>query len=140
MAWVESLSIHGYEAEVLRKRALEFLKEAKIAFERGAYDIACFLAEQSLQLYLEHALLKIVGDYPRTHSVRRLLGELIRILGSRELEEFVRANRVRLSVLEDSYLMARYFVKEYGREDAEDAIKLVEEVIEVVERASGGSR
>lgn len=131
------MSLSRSEAEVLRRRYAEFLEEARSALNRGFYDVACFLAEQSLQLYLKYVLLRVIGDYPRTHSARTLLGEISRALGSVELEEFSRANRARLSALEDAYMMARYFVKEYTREDAEDMIRLVEEVVSIVGRAVG---
>lgn len=131
------MSLSRSEAEVLRRRYAEFLEEARSALNRGFYDVACFLAEQSLQLYLKYVLLKLVGDYPRTHSVRMLLGEISRALGSTELEGFSRVNRTRLLALEDAYMMARYFVKEYTREDAEDMVKLVEEVVDIVGRSIG---
>ena len=131
------MSVRKAETEILRRRALDFLEEARIALKRGSFDIACFLAEQSLQLYLKFALLKVLGDYPRTHGVRRLLGELNRVLGSEDLEEFIEANRARLSALEDAHLMARYFVKEYDAEDAKDMVKLAGETIEVVNRTLG---
>jgi len=133
------VSAHRSEVEVLRRRSLGFLDGARAALERGSYDIACFLAEQSLQLYLKSVLLEVVGDYPRTHSVRRLLGELRDVLGSKVLRDFIKANRARLSNLEDAYLMARYFVKEYVKEDAEDMVKLVEEVMRVVGEEVGGA-
>ncbi len=47
------MSIHRVEIEVLKNRSLRFLEEAKFALERKYYDVACFLAEQSLQLYLK---------------------------------------------------------------------------------------
>ena len=131
------MSIHRSEVEILKRRSLEFLEESRIALKRGSYDVACFLAEQSLQLYLKHSLLKTVGDYPRTHSIRRLLGDLNKVLKSRKLEEFIRANRARLSALEDAYLMARYFIKEYSKEDAEDMVKLVEETLKIIDKAIG---
>jgi len=132
------MSIHRSEAEILRKRALEFLEEAQIALGRGSYDLACFLSEQALQLYLKYVLLMIVGDYPRTHSIRKLLGEIARILSSKELEGFIKANRARLIALEDAYIMARYFTSEYGREDAEDMVKLVKETMNLVNKLVGG--
>jgi len=131
------MSIHKSEVEVLKRRSLEFLEESRVALRRGSYDVACFLAEQSLQLYLKHSLLKIVGDYPRTHSIRRLLGELNKVLKFKELEEFIRANRARLSALEDAYLMARYFIKEYSKEDAKDMVELVEETLKIIDEAMG---
>ena len=124
--------MHGTEVEFLRKRGIEFLKEAEIALERGSYDVACFLTEQSLQLFLKSTLLKLIGDYPRTHSIRHLLGEFVRVVKSEKTENFIRINRARLSMLEDAYLMARYFVKEYGREDAEDMVELVKEATRLI--------
>ena len=128
---------HKSEAEVLKRRALDFLKQARRALEEDAYDVSCFLAEQSLQLYFKSVLLKIAGDYPRTHSIRRLIGEVSRILSSEDLKRFVSTNRIRLSLLEDAYLMARYFVKEYDKEDARDMIKLVEEVMNIINKILG---
>lgn len=119
--------MHKVEVDILKRRSIEYLKEAKIALERGSYDVACFLAEQALQLHLKSALLKVVGDYPRTHSVRQLLGDFIKGTKAGEAEEFVKANRVRLSALEDAYLMARYFTKDYDKSDAEDMVKLADE-------------
>lgn len=131
-------SMHRLEVELLKKRSSEFLEESKLAVQRGFYDTACFLAEQSLQLYLKAILLKLVGDYPRTHSIRRLLGELGRVLNSEALETFINANRARILALEDAYLIARYFVKEYEREDAMEMIRVVEEVVNLVRKILGG--
>ncbi|MET1160331.1 MAG: HEPN domain-containing protein [Thermoprotei archaeon] len=128
------MSLHREEVEILKRRSIEFLKGARMALEGGLYDLSCFLAEQALQLYLKAVMLELVGEYPRTHSIRRLLGELNRVLKSRELEDFVRINRTRLSVLEDAYLIARYFVKEYSEEDAKDLLELVEETVELIKR------
>lgn len=131
-------SMHRLEVELLKKRASEFLEESKLAVQRGFYDTACFLAEQSLQLYLKAILLKLVGDYPRTHSIRRLLSELGRILNSEVLEMFINANRVRILALEDAYLIARYSAKEYEKEDAVEMIRVVEEVVDLVRKILGG--
>ena len=131
------MSIRRAEVEILRKRALEFLEGAWAALGRSSYDLACFLSEQALQLYLKSVLLMIAGDYPRTHGIRKLLGEIAKILDSRELEGFIKANRARLIALEDSYIMARYFTSEYSREDAEDMIELVKEVMNLVDRLVG---
>jgi len=126
------------EVEALRRRAREFLRLAEVSLREGAYDAAAFLAAVSLQLYLKSVLLGAVGDYPRTHSVRVLLSEIARRLGREDIEGFVRANRARLIALEDAYFTARYSTSPFTQEDAEDAVKLVREVIEVVD--GGGER
>lgn len=134
------MSERKLEVDVLRKRSLMFLEGSKHALNSGFYDLACFLAEQALQLYLKSLLLELVGDYPRTHSIRQLLGELNRVLKLHELEEFLNASRARLLALEDAYLMSRYYVREYEKGDAEDMIKLVEELISLFKGALGVSR
>ena len=130
-------SPHRREAEVLRKRAGEFLEEAHEALKREHYDLVCFFSEQAVQLYLKSVLLERVGDYPRIHHARALLLEVSKEASSKELEEFLRDNRARLSNLEDAYLMARYTTKAYTVEDAEDMVRLAGEVISMVEKAMG---
>ncbi|MBS7247995.1 MAG: HEPN domain-containing protein [Candidatus Jordarchaeales archaeon] len=121
------------EVERLRERSREALEVARGALKAGKHSIAVFLADISLQLYLKAVLLGKAGSYPGTHSLRELLGYLAAHVGRSELKEFVRVNRVRLSALEDAYITSRYGSKVFYAEDAEDAVKLVEEVIEVVE-------
>jgi len=120
------------EVSILRRRSEEFLRQAEISLRSGAYDAALFLAEISLQLYLKSILLEAVGDYPRTHSIRALLSEISKHLGRKDLEDFMRVNRARLIALEDAYFTARYSINLFTQEDAEDAIKLVKEVLELV--------
>lgn len=47
------------------------------------------------------------------------------------------ASRVRPLALEDAYLMSRYYVREYEKEDAEDMIKLVEELLSKIKKILG---
>ncbi len=132
------------EYRLLMRRAEMFLEEARDALQRGRYDLAAFLAEQGLQLYLKAQLLRLLGDYPRTHSVRQLLALLARVLGGRageEIARFMKRMRPRLSELEDVYIAARYIAREYTREDAEDILSTVEEVKRLVTqllRETGG--
>lgn len=79
----------------------------------------------------------MIGDYPRIHNVKLLLGELNRILKSHELEEFMAIKRANLLALEDAYFMFRYFVREYEKEDAEDMVELVEELLSIIKKALG---
>lgn len=122
------------EVRRLKERAREALEVAKSALSMGNNNIAVLLADISLQLYLKAVLMEKVGGYPRTHSLRELLGYLAAHLGSDRLKEFARVNRARLSALEDAYVTSRYGSKVFYAEDAEDAVKLVEESIEVVEK------
>lgn len=124
------------------QRSRMFLEEARDALAKQRYDLAVFLAEQGLQLYLRAQLLRVLGDYPRTHSIRQLLAMLSRALGGeaeREIAEFMRRERPRLSELEDVYIASRYTLRVYTREDAEDILSTVERVTALVEKLLRGT-
>lgn len=124
------------EYRLLMRRSAMFLEEARDAYSRGRYDLSVFLAEQGLQLYLKAQLLRVLGDYPRTHSIRQLLSMLARALGGsteERVREYMRRERPRLSELEDAYITTRYGVRIYTKEDAEDILRTVEEVVKLVE-------
>ncbi|MEM3032173.1 MAG: HEPN domain-containing protein [Nitrososphaerota archaeon] len=121
------------EYETLKRRAIDFYEEAKTALEAGRSDLACFLAEQSAQLHLKSALLRVVGDYSRTHRLRQLLSELVKSTASERLKRFSEEYNVHLSSLEDAYIMARYITKYYTLRDAEESIQLVEALSRIVE-------
>ncbi|MEM4281236.1 MAG: HEPN domain-containing protein [Candidatus Caldarchaeum sp.] len=123
------------EVETLKRRALEFLEEARQSLISGRHNISYFLSEQA---YIKAALLETVGDYPRTRYIRTLLGELVKSTSSKKLEQFIRENRAAVSSLEDAYTIARYSAKEYTKEDAEDALRLSEEIIKLVTKAVSG--
>ncbi|NOZ89142.1 MAG: HEPN domain-containing protein [Crenarchaeota archaeon] len=53
------------------------------ALEKRRQDVAVFLAEQALQIYPKAQLHRVLGDYPRTHSIRQLLALLAQALGPR---------------------------------------------------------
>ncbi|BES81593.1 HEPN domain-containing protein [Pyrodictium abyssi] len=102
------MSIEEYR--LLMRRALMFLDEAREAYSRDRHDLAMFLAEQALQLFLKAQLLRMLGDYPRTHSVRQLLTMLGKALGDnaeKEITAFIRRERPRLSELEDVYIVSQ---------------------------------
>lgn len=118
--------------ELLKRRASLFLELARYSLERGFYDMTAFNAEQAAQLYLKATLLELIGDFPRTHSILLLLGELKRV-NEKDVEDFIRRNKRRLHILEDAYLTSRYFYKFFDREDAEDLIAAAEEVVSLCE-------
>ncbi len=130
------------EYRLLLRRSTMFLEEAREAYRAKRYDVAVFLAEQALQLYLKAQLLRVLGDYPRTHSIRQLLTLLSKSLG-REAEErvarFIREERPRLSELEDVYVASRYMLRTYTEEDAKDILFTVERVIRFVEELLGAA-
>ncbi|RLE86639.1 MAG: hypothetical protein DRN04_19190 [Thermoprotei archaeon] len=64
----------------LRRRSRVFYEYARIAFEKGDYDLSIFMYEQSIQLRLKALLLRLLGFMLRGRSVRELLGVLSKTL------------------------------------------------------------
>lgn len=62
------------EYETLTRRAAAFWRHALEALDRGEYDLACFLAEQAVQLKIKALLVRVAGYTPRGHGLRELLG------------------------------------------------------------------
>jgi len=121
------------EAELLRNRALRMLDSAKRSLASHDYDIAAFMADQSLQLSLKSRIFDLTGEIPRVHSVRQLLHFLGTTLGeSDDVEDFIKKNRSLLIRLEDAYINSRYVPREYERDEVEELVKFAEEAVEFV--------
>lgn len=53
------------EYRLLLARSNMMLEEARDALGKKRFDVAVFLAEQGLQLYLKAQLYRLLGEYPR---------------------------------------------------------------------------
>lgn len=120
------------EYNYLLERSRRFLITAEMQIERGFYDLAIYSLEQALQLYLEACLLKLGVDYPRTHSVRRLLELIYRLTGSEGIKRVLVDYAIELGVLEDAYITSRYIAREYSGGEARRVYQVVGEVMRVV--------
>jgi len=119
------------EFNTLLRRSKGFLETAKMQINAGLYDLAAFSLEQALQLYLKAMLLKYSGSYPRTHSVKKLMELLARVVPvekSELIKELMRKYMLHLAVLEDAYVTSRYVVREYSRDEVLTLLSVVEEV------------
>jgi HEPN domain-containing protein len=123
------------EYEALLKRSDGFLETALMQARAGMYDLAVFSLEQSLQLFLKATLLRVGADYPRTHSIRRLLELLTEVTGRSELRELASRYSVELGALEDAYISSRYIPRIYTKDEFERLRAVVEEVRSNVERS-----
>ncbi|NHW44872.1 MAG: HEPN domain-containing protein [Candidatus Verstraetearchaeota archaeon] len=120
------------EYETLLERSRRFCETASMQIERGFYDLAVFSLEQGLQLFLKACLLKLGADYPRTHSVRKLLELIVKVSGGEAISDLLRKFSVELGALEDAYITSRYVPRGYSPEEVERLRKVVEEVMAVV--------
>ncbi len=84
-------------------KAEEFLEEAKDDLGRGRFWLACFHAQQAVELFLKGVLISRVGTYPFTHSLVELL-ETLEGLGLKVPEEMYTL----AESLERHYTRARY--------------------------------
>ena len=116
------------EAEVLKKRAEAFLRNAERLIKDKEWDLAIFNLEQFCQLILKYKLLIKKGSYPRTHSLRTL----IRILAqdNPELLELVESekNLHYVARLEEAYIVARYLPYIFEEKEVKDVYRFVMEV------------
>ena len=120
--------MHKEEVELFLRRASNFLEGAKERFEKNDWDLTCFMAEQSVQLFLKAIILEKGGEFPRTHSLRQLFSILSNLIEKSKLKY----DRKSLMFLESAYLNSRYINFSYNKEDAEEILKIVEEVIDLV--------
>lgn len=86
------------EYEYLIERSRRFYETALMQINKGFYDLAAFSLEHSLQLFLKAYLLKIGLEYPRTHSVRRLLELIHEVTGREEIKEILSRFSVELGL------------------------------------------
>lgn len=67
------------------------MNNAENLLSEGVVDIAAFDFQQFAELYLKYKLIVHAGDYPKTHSLKRLLKELGKIAEKEtEIHEFMR--------------------------------------------------
>jgi len=118
---------------VLRRRARAFLESAKADFNRGDYDLVLFHVEQFLQLYVKYLLYLSLGDYPKTHSLTRLLKDLKKVRQEDVLKRFYDENLEMINLLEEAYITSRYLPREYDEEIARRALEFAEKALEVME-------
>ena len=121
--------MHKEEVELFLKRAKNFLDGAKERFQKGDWDLTCFMAEQSVQLLIKAIILEKGGDFPKTHAIRKLFGLLYHITK----DERFKYDRKSLIFIESAYFNARYFSFTYEREDAEEILKIAEDIKKLVE-------
>ena len=82
------------EGEFLRERALRFFEIGERLLREGVLDLAAFNFHQAAELILKYGLFKLLGDYPRTHSIKRLLWAYAEASRRDEIRRFLEENVV----------------------------------------------
>jgi len=125
-----------YYAEVLLKRAREYLDSARRNLEQGLYGVAGVEAEIAAQLSLKALIVRLGLESPRTHSIRRLLSRLRALLGREAgiIDEFTREYRDKLIILERTWGAGQYGLESLDEYEARVAVETAEKVLRLVER------
>ncbi len=125
------------EVRLYIERAEKFRKNAEFNFKNGDYDLAMLHIEQSMQLLIKAKLLDLKGYFERTHSLRKLLSEIMEIEGVRD---FLIKYKTVLRNLERAYITSRYYFEEFFKEEVEEAFEALKEVKETLWRDQSTSR
>ena len=121
--------MNGYS--YLKRNSMSFYSNARDLFHKGELNLAAFNIEQAMQLYLKYLLAVKLGDYPKTHSLRRLFKEAGQMCP--KLEEFYRINANVIGNIESAYIMSRYFPVDYTIHEVEEMLRVLERFMRVVE-------
>ncbi|WP_338602574.1 HEPN domain-containing protein [Sulfolobus tengchongensis] len=133
----------GLKVQRLKKRALQFLDDAKKDLNDSFYDLAMFHAEEAIQLFLKAILFELFASEFKSHQVRTLFSYLVKLLRennytdlANEVQELATEYKQTLSELEDAYTESRYGEMEYDKSQAENAISVAEKIINKLEEIS----
>lgn len=123
------------KVDFLKKRAEEFLANAKDLIKKGVYPLAAFNLEQTAQLYLKYCLYLKLKKYPKIH----LLGELLKGIGKvygkkKEVNKIIKENANIISDLDQAYLTSRYLPAEFFKPQLENMLKFVEKLIDFLKK------
>jgi HEPN domain-containing protein len=120
------------EARKFVKRAKGFYEDAKNDFINKRFDLAMFHLEQVAQFLIKAKLLEIYGDFPKIHDVRELLTLLGRKFKKEEIKKFLKENPEGISLLADAYVAARYYFREFSKEEAKKSFELIKKLAKVI--------
>ena len=106
--------------EFLKERARGFYDVAVYLLNKGDYALSAFNIEQAAQLELKHFIGTRLGDFPKTHSLKSLFQECIKLCPT--LKEFYEANVNLIGEIEDAYIMTRYYETKYEEREVKNMI------------------
>jgi len=118
----------------LKERMNDYMKSFDMHFKNDMLNLAMFDLEQYVQLYLKQKLYDLVGEFPKTHSIRKLLREIGKIKNrEKEVEDFIARNSIYISDLELAYIASRYMDKEYSKEEVLEIKKFLHKLKNFIE-------
>ncbi len=115
-----------------KRRSFIFLEIAEELIKKGHYDLAMVNIEQALQLSLKAKLLELEGKYLYIYQITRLLKELLNKIKNNELERIFNENYEILKRIEDAYILGRYYIGNFEKEEAIKSIKIAREILKEI--------
>jgi HEPN domain-containing protein len=111
----------------LRERSQAFFRGAKRYFEEKEYALSAFNIEQAVQLALKGFLQSRLGDFAKTHNLKILFEDCSKLCPS--LAKVYAGSEILISNIEDAYIMARYFDKEYSASEVKVMLEFYETLV-----------
>lgn len=123
------------KAEFLKKRGKSFLKTADYHIKEKEYALAAFDFEQTLQLYLKYYIFLKLANFPKVHSLEKLLEGIGRIYKKEaEIKKILKENVNLISDLNQAYISSRYLPVEFSREQIRNMERFVKKVIKFLKK------
>ena len=113
------------EAEILRKRANDFLEEAWHLIDVKKYNLAIFNLDQYCELILKYKMLIKLGYYPRTYSLKELINKLSEINDNIKDLTTDEKNLLYIGRLTDAYISTRYMPVEFDEMETKNIYKFI---------------
>jgi HEPN domain-containing protein len=93
-------------------RSMTFFRGPERHLDEKEYALAAFDVEQAVQLILMDFLGSRLGDFPKAHSLKVLFDGCSKLCPT--LAKIYESSVTSVSNIEDAYIMARYFDKDYS--------------------------
>ncbi len=115
----------------LKENADRFLENAEYLFNNGVHNLSAFNIEQAMQLYLKYFLAVKLGDFPKTHSLKRLFMEIKDMC--LEAYNIFDDNINIVGDIESAYIASRYFPTEFLEKEVSNMLSVANEIRRAIE-------
>jgi HEPN domain-containing protein len=118
----------------LKQKAEKFYSIAASSFLNKDYDMAALHLEQSVQLYLKFTIGWIMGDFPRTHNIIKLMDGVINSTGNQALKFLKESNENIITEIEKSYFESRYFDTPFSQSQIQEMFDFHKEMLSILDK------
>ncbi len=112
----------------LMERSTAFFRGAERYFEEKEYSLAAFNVEQAVQMILKDYLSTRLGDFAKTHSLKILFDDCSKLCPG--LGRLYNSSVPLISLIEDAYIMTRYFDKDYRETEVSQMLQFYRDLRE----------